>query len=109
MNWRGSDFAGAIRGWLAAFGPGVRSVSVQRIATWTIVKIGVVNDRVLRQIAADLGLDQARTAWRGRVWYRQAYSTADGVIVVAVGPAHEGEDPEGWTMAVRTAKRSLPS
>ncbi|HWU88958.1 MAG TPA: hypothetical protein VN253_16945 [Kofleriaceae bacterium] len=108
MNQRGSDFASTIRGWLAAFGPGVRSVSVQQFASWTVVKIGVVSDHVLQQLAADLGLDQARTAQRGRAWFRQVYSSVDGVVVVAVGPAHDVEDPDRWTRT-GTAKRPLPS
>lgn len=107
MNRRASDFANAVRDWLAAWGPAVRSISVQQCsADWLVIKIGVVSDDVLRLVAAELGLDQARTAQRGRTWWRQMYSTSDGVVVIAAGPHHEAEDPERWT-----GKRSeaLPS
>ena len=107
MNKRSRDFAAAVRDWLAAWGPAVRSISVQRCsADWLVIKIGVVSDDVLRLVAAELGLDQVRTAQRGKTWWRQMYSTAEGVVVIAAGPARELEDPERWT-----GKRSeaLPS
>jgi hypothetical protein len=97
MNRRASDFANSVRDWLAGWGPGVRSVTVQRCAAWTVIKIGVISDDVLRLLAAELGLDQARTEQRGRVWWRTMYSTAEGVVVIAAGPARELEDPERWT------------
>lgn len=104
MNEKAVTFASALRGWVASLGAGVRSVTVHEHGTWTLVKIAAMTDDVLRALAADLGLDQAATESRGRVWWRTMSSTKNGVLVVAAGPHHDfAADDEA------TAKRPLPS
>jgi hypothetical protein len=92
MNRRARDFAAAMRSWLAAFDPGmVRSASVQRCGPWVVTKLGATSDETARLLAADLGLTQARTPQKGRVWWREYVSTDDGVMIIVVGPMHSFE------------------
>jgi hypothetical protein len=93
MNQRALALAEGLRHQLAALGPGVRSVSVHEFLSWTLIQVGVATDDALRALAADLGLAQARTAQRGRIWWREASSKGDGLLVVAAGPHHEGTPP----------------
>lgn len=89
MNRRAVVFADAMRTWLDTFGPGlVRSVSVQRVGAWVVTKLGATSDETARILAADLGLSQARTQQRGRSWWREYVDTAEGVMILVVGPAH---------------------
>lgn len=92
MNQRALELAAALRDHLAALGPGVRSVSADESLSWLFVRIGTATDDILRRVADDLGLAQARTARKGRVWWREAVSKADGVVVVAAGPHHSIEE-----------------
>ena len=105
MTERAIVFATALRGWIASLGAGVRSVTVTEHATWTCIKITAMSDEVLMALAADLGLDQAATEQRGRVWWRTMSSTENGVLVVAAGPHHEALSTDDEP----TAKRPLPS
>ena len=93
MNRRALDLAAALRGRLASLGPGARSVGVESISGWTIVKVSVIDDAALEAVADDLGLDLARTLRRGRTWYRQVSAVEDGLIVIAAGPHHEDASP----------------
>jgi hypothetical protein len=96
VNRRASDFAAAMRTWLDAFDPGtVRSASVQRCGPWVITKLGATSDETARLLASDLGLTQARTPQKGRVWWREYLSTDDGVVIIVVGPTHSFEEPAG--------------
>jgi len=52
----------------------------------------VATDEILQRLADDLGLSEARTAQKGRVWWREAVSKADGVVVVAAGPHHGADE-----------------
>ena len=92
MNQRALALAESLRGQRAALGPGVRSVSADESLSWLFVRIGAVTDEILRRVADDLGLSQARTARKGRVWWREAVSRADGVVVVAAGPHHSARE-----------------
>ena len=92
MNQRALALAESLRGQLADLGPGVRSVSADESLSWLFVRIGAATDEILRRVADDLGLSQARTARKGRVWWREAVSRADGVVVVAAGPHHGAEE-----------------
>ena len=65
MNRRALALAESLRGQLADLGPGVCSVSADAFLSWLFVRIGAATDEVLRRIADDLGLTQARTARRG--------------------------------------------
>jgi len=93
VNAKAVTFTSAMEGWIATLGPGVRSVTVTRHATWTLVKIAVMTDVLLAALAADLGLDQAATEQRGRVWWRTMSSTENGVLVIAAGPHHDSLGP----------------
>ena len=104
MNAKAVAFTSAMEGWIASLGPGVRSVTVTRHATWTLVKITVMTDGCSRALAVDLDLDQAATEQRGRVWWRTMSSTKNGVLVVAAGPHHDALATDDEP----TAKRSLP-
>jgi len=81
------------RGQLTWIWPGVRSLSVSELLSWLTIRIGVTTDERLREVAEDLGLEQATTQRRGRVWWRQAESRGDGVVMIAAGPAHDGQPP----------------
>lgn len=82
MNQRARDLALVLRGQLAALGPGVRSIGVQEIAAWSLVKIGAADADTLRLLAVDLELNQARTDARG-VWWRRALPMQGGIVVSA--------------------------
>jgi hypothetical protein len=71
VNQRALALAESLRGQLAALGPGACSVSADASLSWLFVRIGAATDEVLRRVADDLGLAQARTARRGRVWWRR--------------------------------------
>lgn len=92
MNQRAVALAAALREQLSALGPGVRSVSADETLSWLFVRIGTATEEILRRVADDLGLAQARTARKGRVWWREAVSKADGVVVIAAGPHHGIEE-----------------
>lgn len=92
MNQRAFALAESLRGQLADLGPGVRSVSADESLSWLFVRIGAATDEILRRVADDLGLSQARTVRKGRVWWRKAVSQAAGVVVVAAGPHHSAEE-----------------
>jgi hypothetical protein len=93
MTGRALDLVAVLGGQLAALGPGVRSLSVDSISGWTIVKVSVLDDAALQAVADDLGLDLARTLRRGRTWYRQVSAIEDELIVLAAGPHREGTPP----------------
>lgn len=78
---------------LASLGPGAKSMSVQAVASATLIRIAVTSDSALRDVAEDLGLDQARTVRQGKVWFRQAGAREGGLFIVAAGPVHQGEEP----------------
>jgi len=92
VNQRALALAESLRGQLADLGPGVRSVSADESLSGLFIRIGAASDETLRRVADDLGLSQARTARKGRVWWREAASRADGVVVVAAGPHHSTEE-----------------
>lgn len=94
MNQRAEDLAVLLRGHRACLGPGTRSLGIYGFLTWDLIRIGVATDEQLRELAEELGLDQARTERKGRVWFRQASSRADGLVIVAAGPYHNGQPPE---------------
>ena len=52
----------------------------------------MATDEILLRLADDLGLSEARTAQKGRVWWREAVSKADGVVVMAAGPHHGADE-----------------
>ena len=95
MRQRALDLAILLGGQLAALGPGARSVGINAFLTWDLIRIGVATDQQLRVLAEDLGLDQAATESRGRIWWRTAAARKDGLVVVAAGPYHEGKPPSG--------------
>lgn len=68
MNRRALDVADTLRGQLAKLEPGVRSVSADESLSWLFVRIGAANDEILRRVADDLSLKQARTVRKSRVW-----------------------------------------
>lgn len=74
MNQRGIALGVVLGAQLAALGPGARALSVRALLPWLFIRIVVDSDDALRDLAEDLGLDQARTERRGRVWFRQASS-----------------------------------
>jgi hypothetical protein len=93
VNQRARDLVVVMAGQLAWLGPDVRSLSVVVMLSWTTIRVGVANDERLREVAEDLGLTQATTQRRGRVWWRQAEARGEGVVMIAAGPHHEGEPP----------------
>jgi hypothetical protein len=93
VNQRALDLAVLLRGVLASLGPCACSVSITVVSSWTLIRASVSNDNALRALAEDLGLDQARTERRGRLWWRQASSQGDGMVVVAAGPYQEVDPP----------------
>jgi hypothetical protein len=93
VKQRARDLHVVLEGVRASLGPGTRSVSVDALLSWTMIRIGVATDDYLRALAEDLGLDQARTERRGRIWFRQATGKGNGLVVVAAGPYHEGTPP----------------
>lgn len=92
MNQRCLDLSTLLLGQLAWLGPDARSLSVHVLAPWTFVRMGLATDAGLRTLAVDFGLDLARTERHGRVWYRRAHSRQDGLIVIAAGPYHSGDE-----------------
>ncbi len=70
--------AESLRRQLAGLGPGVRSVSADESLSWLFVRTGAATDEILRRVADDLGLMQARTTRKGRVWWREAVSRVYG-------------------------------
>lgn len=97
MNERAREFCAAMTRWLDACGSGVvRSVSVQRVGTWTVIKVGATSDETARLIAAEMGLTQARTPQKGRVWWREYVATTEGATILVAGPTHSFEEPEDW-------------
>jgi hypothetical protein len=97
VNQRCSDLAVLLGGQRAALGPGTLSLSINALLTWDLIRIGMATDEQLRVLAEDLGLDQARTERRGKVWWRTATARADGLVVVAAGPHHAGAPPDDAT------------
>ena len=95
MKQKAVDLWTVLCGQLGSLGPGARSVSLHSFLTWDVVRVGVANDEQLRDVADDLGLVQARTERRGRIWWREVTSRADGLIVIAAGPYRPGEPPDG--------------
>lgn len=83
MSPRALRLADVLCGQLAALGPGACSLSVVPCSTWQLIRIGAASHAVLRHLAEDLGLDQARTG--SRVWWRQMVPTPSGAVVVSVG------------------------
>jgi hypothetical protein len=77
--------ADALSGQLAALGPGVRSVSVDAVSTWQVIRIGAASGDALLRLAEDLELDQGRS---GR--WRRMLSRTGGAIVVSAS-VHRGE------------------
>jgi hypothetical protein len=95
VNQRAIDLGVIWRSQVAAIGPEALSLNVSLLVqAWTLVRIGMGSDAALRALAEDYGLDQARTERRGRLWWRAASARADGLIVVAAGPHHQGPPPE---------------
>jgi hypothetical protein len=81
-------------GQYAWLGPGIRMLTVSELMQWMTIRIAVTSDERLREVAADLGLVQATTERRGRVWWRQVMSRGDGVVMIAAGPSKSGaEEP----------------
>lgn len=74
------SLADALGGQLVALGPGVRSVSVDAVSTWQVIRIGAASGDALLRLAEDLELDQGRT---GR-WLRML-PRPSGAIVVSAG------------------------
>ena len=58
---------------------------MDEVLGWTFVKITVATIDVLRALARDLELDQARTASRGHEWWRRAVPKEGGMLVVTAG------------------------
>jgi len=77
-------------GQYACLGPGIRMLTVSELMRWMTIRITVTTDERLREVADDLGLMQATTERRGRVWWRQVMSREDGVVMIAAGPSREG-------------------
>ena len=71
------------------------------------IRLEVVDDARLLEIAEDFDLRQASLQRLGRTWYRQVTSTEGQVIMIAAGPRHTGPMPEGRRRdpAVWTARR----
>jgi hypothetical protein len=94
VNQRAIDLGVIWRSQVAAVDPEALSLNVSLLLqAWTLVRIGMGSDAALRVLAEDHGLDQARTERRSRVWFRQAEARANGLIVIAAGPSHEGAPP----------------
>ncbi len=93
VNQRAIDLSVVMRGQLAWVGPGTCSLSASELASWLFIRIGMTDDDALRALAVDMGLTQARTTRRGRIWWREVESRADGLVVVAAGPHQTGEPP----------------
>ena len=107
MNRRAREFAQSLRSWLGAFGgAGVASVSVKQHGAWTTVRFGMVSDDAARLIAADLGLGQARTEQRGRVWWREYFAVDGETVIISAGPTQRFDGPEDWP---RRRAGALPS
>ena len=95
MNQRCLDLAILLGGQRAALGPGTRSLGINALLAWDLIRIGMATDEQLRVLAEDLTLTQAATERRGRIWWRTATARNEGLVVVAAGPYHEGEPPPG--------------
>jgi hypothetical protein len=76
--------ADALGGQLAELGSGVRSVSVDAVAAWRVIRIGAASGDALLRLAEDLELDQGRT---GR--WRRMLQRVGGAIVVSAA-LHRG-------------------
>ena len=74
------SLADALGGQLVALGPGVRSVSVDAVSTWQVIRIGAASGDALLRLAEDLELDPGRS---GR--WRRMLSGPGGAIVVSAG------------------------
>jgi hypothetical protein len=74
------SLADALGGQLASLGPGVRSVSVDAVSTWQVIRIGAASGDALLRLAEDLELDPGRS---GR--WRRMLARPSGAIVVAAG------------------------
>ena len=79
MSERALDLAAAIGGQLAALGPGVRTLSIDDVSTWQVIRIGAASSETLRRLAEDLQLDQGRT---GR-WCRMLSGPSGAIVVSA--------------------------
>ena len=88
MSPRALRLADVLCGQLAELGPGACSLSVTPCSTWQLIRIGAASHDVLRHLADDLGLDQARTG--SRVWWRQMLSRPNGAVVVSAGLHRSG-------------------
>lgn len=94
MNQRCLDLAILLSGQRAALGPGTRSLGINSLLTWDLIRIGMATDEQLRVLAEDLELTQTATERRGRTWWRTATARSEGLVIVAAGPYHKGELPE---------------
>lgn len=83
MNLRAFHLADALGGQLADLGPGVRTLSVDDLSTWQIIRIGAASSDDLRRLAEDLELDQAQSLRHGRTWWRQMALRPSGAIVMS--------------------------
>jgi len=94
VNQRARDFAVLMAGQYAFLGPGIRMLTVSELMRWMTIRIAVTSDARLREVADDLGLVQATSERRGRVWWRQVMSRGDGVVMIAAGPSKSiSEEP----------------
>ncbi len=73
------SLANALGGQLASLGPGVRTLSVDEVSTWQVIRIGAASNESLWRLAEDLQLDQGRT---GR-WRRMLSGTGGAIVVTA--------------------------
>ena len=94
MNQRGRDLSVVMGGQLAWVGPGVRLLSVSELMQWMTIRMEVIDDARLLEIADDFDLRQATLERRGRAWFRQVTSKEGKVIMIAAGPRHTGPVPE---------------
>lgn len=90
MSPRAIRLADILGDQLAELGPGVRTLSVAACSTWQLIKIGAASNDVLRRLAEDLQLDQARTG--PGIWWRQMVPRPSGAIVVSAS-VHRGGAP----------------
>jgi len=97
VNQRCRDLAILLDGQRAALGPGTRSISINALLSWDLIRIGMATDEQLRVLAEDLELTQAATERRGRTWWRTATARSEGLVVVAAGPYHTGSPPPDAT------------